>query len=203
MKKRFLCLLVLLFMALSAQNAGAVLLDFEDLNSGDSYVEGQSLYSSGVEIKVGELELAGGGTTSGDVFVGTGGLAGHLGKELVLSDVNLHFLLGDSSCPSCGISLLFGYYGGDVNIGINGIVKAYTSFFDIPSNENIGGASVNVRGDGTLGGLLIVNGPINTFTIGGEDIAIDSVLACEIPEPTTIALLGLSGLTLLLRRKRS
>lgn len=202
MKKKFLFLMVILFTGISAQNAGAVLLDFEDLNVGDSYNVPDSFYSSEIKIDVGEFYPTTGGSLSGTAVVGNGGVAGHLGNEMEIYNVNLHFLLGDSGCPSCGLFLLFGYNGGDVNLGINGTVNSYTSFADIPPNEVIDGATITVRGT-QLGALLVVNGNIEVFTIGGQEIAIDSILACEIPEPMTIALLGLGSLSLVLRRKQS
>ena len=213
MKKKFLFLLMILFTGLYTQNAGAAVLllfEDEDLTLGNSYTVGDSfdasdyyIPSTKIEIDVGKFYPLAGPPTSGAVTVGDTGKAGHLGKELEIDDVNLKFLLGPSGCPSCGISLLFGYYGGDVNIGINGTINEYTSFFDIPANENIGGAFVNVVSAGDSKGLLVVNGNIDIFTIGGQDIAIDSMLICDVPEPTTTALLLVGGLSLLLRKKNS
>ncbi len=202
MKKRYLWLPLVLFIAFSAQSADAVLMHFEDLTLGASYGEPNSFFASGIEIQVGEFYLYGGGTTSGEVSVGNGGLAGWFGNELEINNVNLHFLLSDSGCTSCGVTLMFGYYGGDVDLGVNGESKEYQSIFDIPTGENIGGASIKVVGDDTLGAMMIINGTIDMFSIGGQELAIDSVLVCEVPEPTTIALLGLGGFSLLMKRKK-
>jgi len=207
MKKGYLWLPLVLFIAFSAQSADAVLMDFEELTLGYSYDEPNSFYASGIEILVREFYPYGGGDpiSGGNVSVGNGGLAGGFDNELELDDVNLHFLLGDSGCPFCGyVSLLFGYEDGEVNLGINGTRKEYLSIFDITNGENIGGASVTVVGGGAFGAMMIVNGDIDIFSIGGEALVIDSVFACEgIPEPTTIALLGLGGVSLLAKRKKS
>ncbi len=206
MKKGYLWLSLVLFIAFSAQNANAVMMGFEDLALGTSYDEPNSFYASGIKILVGEFYPYGSGDpiSGGKVSVGEGGLAGWFGNELELDNVNLHFLLGDA-CPSCGyVSLLFGYEDGEVNLGINGTRKEYLSIFDIPNGENIGGASVKVVGNGAFGAMMIVNGDIDIFSIGGEALVIDAVFACEgIPEPTTIALLGLGGVSLLAKRKKS
>jgi hypothetical protein len=204
MKKRYLWLPLVLFIAFSAQSANAVLMHFEDLTLGTSYGEPNSFFASGIEIQVGEFYPYSGGTTSGgSVTVQSEGDAGWFGNELWIDNVNLHFLLSDSGCTSCGVTLMFGYYGGDVNLGVNGESKEYQSIFDIPTGENIGGASIKVVGNGSLGAMMIINGTIDMFSIGGQELAIDSVLACEVPEPTTIALLGLGGFSLLMKRKKS
>ncbi len=207
MKKGYLWLSLVLFIAFSAQNTNAVMMGFEDLALGTSYDEPNSFYASGIEILVGQFYPYGGGDpiSGGEVSVGNGGLAGWFGNELELNNVNLHFLLGDA-CPSCGyVSLLFGYEDGDFNIGINGgEPEKFQSIFDITAGTIIGGASVKVVGGGAFGAMMIVNGDIDIFSIGGEALVIDAVFACEgIPEPTTIALLGLGGVSLLAKRKKS
>lgn len=206
MKKGYLWLSLVLFIAFSAQSANAVLMDFEKLTTGTIYEEPNSFYASGIEILVREFYpfVDGEPITGGEVSVGNGGLAGWFGNELELDNVNLHFLLDDSGDPFCGVALLFGYESGDVNVGVNGTIMKYQSIFDIPSGENIGGAKIQVVVQGSAGALLVANGNIQTFLIGGQALAIDSVFAVEgVPEPTTIALLGLGGFSLLMRRKKS
>ena len=205
MKKGYLWLPLVFFIAFSAQSANAVLMDFENLDYGATYNEPNSFYASGIEILVGVFYPYGGGdpVSGGEVSVGNSGLAGMSGNELELDNVNLHFLLGDSGCLYCGyVSLFFGYEQGQVNLGINGTRGEYLSIYDIP--ENIGGASVKVIGNGAFGAMMVINGSIDIFSIGGQELVIDSVFACEgIPEPTTIALLGLGGLSLLRVRKKN
>jgi len=118
--------------------------------------------------------------------------------------VNLEFITNFGGCPSCGISLLFGDYGGDINLGINGNVLAASNFGDL-NGTVIDGATINVVQGQYLGALLIVSGEINTFTIGGQELAIDTMLACEtnIPEPATMTLLGLGGFLVMRKRKNS
>ena len=183
--------------------ADAVVMDFEDQLLGASHNVGDSFVASGVTISVSQFQPVVGPPLSGNVVVTNLGMAGGVGKELAINNVDLNFLFNFSGCPSCGVALLFGEYGGDINLGINGDLKKAADFYDLPGI--IGGANVYVasRG-GDLGTMLIVSGVnINTMTIGGQELAIDTVFACEtIPEPATITLLGLGAISVLAGRKR-
>ena len=202
MKKKLLFLAVLVTLFLASQNASAVFLTFEDpsLIIGATYDVGDSFYASGKQIIVGEFyPMVGNPITDGDVSIGNSGQAGAFGKELEVSNVNLSFVLNFDGCPACALALLFGEYGGDINLGIDGTIVSAADFYDLPLTIN--GASIFVRGSGALGSILIITGDIDTFTIGGQELYIDNVLLCEIPEPTTVILLGLGGLSLLAKRR--
>jgi len=202
--RKFLCTVILITAAAVTQNAAAVVMDFEDLNTGATYNASDFFYASGVKITVSPLEPADGPPpVSGNVIVSDYGMAGGIGNELQINGVDLNFLFGSSGCPSCGLVIMFGYYGGDISLGINGDVRTAHDIASLPST--IGGASIKAIG-GNVGAMLVINGnPINKLTIGGENLYIDTALSCEteaIPEPATITLLGLGALNIFAGRKK-
>lgn len=85
--------------------------------------------------------------------------------------------------------------GGGVNFAVNGLVPSQlVSLADIP--EDVApGVSVTV-GSGTV----VVSGDIDSLLIGGQELAIDNIVA--IPEPSTIALLGFGGFLAIWRTQR-
>ncbi|MDO8629321.1 MAG: PEP-CTERM sorting domain-containing protein, partial [Phycisphaerales bacterium] len=48
---------------------------------------------------------------------------------------------------------------------------------------------------------ITLSGSVSRFLIGGQELAIDNIIA--VPEPTCLALLGIGGLVLLRRVRRS
>ena len=207
MMKKILYFCLLLSALAICGTADAVVMDFEDQTLGTPYIVGNSFAASGVSISVSQFQPLVGPPLSGSAVVTNTGKAGGVGKELFITNVDLDFLFDFSGCPSCGVALLFGEYGEDnnlgINLGINGDLQKAEDFYGLPGV--IGGANVYVatRG-GNLGTMLIVSGVnINTLTIGGEEVAIDTVFACEtVPEPATITLLGLGALSVFAGRKR-
>ena len=65
---------------------------------------------------------------------------------------------------------------------------------DLPANV-APGVSALVTGD-----MITLTGVVNRFQIGGQELAIDTIVA--VPEPATLGLLGLGAATLMLRRRR-
>ena len=203
MAKKGLWVSISLFVALFAQHAGASTLDFEDLTFGASYGVGESFATSGVVITGEEFFfLPSGSTLDGSVSVGDAGLADGAGNELGLNNINLNF---DFGVALYGLALQYGESGGNLNIEVNGEFKNFDDFVDI-DKTTIGGASIFTLDSGpageSSGALFIVTGTIESFSIGGQELWIDNLVASPVPEPTTLILLGTGGLVILARKKR-
>ncbi len=204
MKRKFLGLFVLVLAAIASQNADAVLLEFEDLPLNHTYNVGDSFFTSSVDVQVVSFQPLSGPPLSGTAFVDNLGMAGSTGQELSLKDAGLKFILnmqGDER----GMWILFNDLGGGVNLGINDDVRTGTNLAAF-SGTTIGGAMVTTVSSGSKGVILFVTGgDVESFTIGGHDLYVDRMFACckPVPEPATIMLLGLGGVSVLLRRKKA
>ncbi|MBN1125211.1 MAG: hypothetical protein JXA82_09390 [Sedimentisphaerales bacterium] len=146
---------------------------FEDLTLGTYYHVGDMFVSAGVPILVQSFEFSNGTWTSqGYTQVGNGLLAGGSGQEMIVNNVNLEFQFPEV-LP--GLQLLFGEYGGNCNININGDHRNFANFQDI-DGQVIGGVQVSVTGGaGNETGILRLYGDIHQFYIGGQEFAIDNV----------------------------
>ncbi len=155
--------------------AAAQLVDFEDLVLGTTYVVGDSIPTGGIEIKAEPFQWSSGGWTSGGFAqVGNSGMAGGAGKEMVINNINLVFFPGGWGYATID----YGEHGGNLNIEINGDFVNFEDFIDI-DGKTIGGVVVAVVDYGAPGhcaGRLYLTGPINTFSIGGQEFAIDNVV---------------------------
>ena len=195
--RRITCLMFLLAVC---GIASAYVVTFDDLTAGDQYYVGDT-FTSGT---LGGMDAVGsdfywlpmGSTDSGVATVEAGGLAGGSGNEIHLNNINLDFSFDIN--PLYGLSLMFGEHGGNVNLSINGDMKNVEDFSAL-NMTTIGGTTVLVAGTNTSGAIVVI-GDITSFGIGGQELWIDNIVA-SVPEPATMALLGLGGL--LLRKRRS
>ena len=170
--------------------AAPALLDFEDLALGSTYFTGDTFVTSGSTVKASDFQWSNGIWTSGGFSsVDNGGLAGGSGQDLALNNINLNFIFNG---PVDRIELLFGEYGGNLNIDINGTFVNFANFSDI-NGTIIDGAFVDViNGFGNDMGSLAITGSINSFAIGGQELWIDNV-EFFVPVPAAVWLFG-SGL---------
>lgn len=171
----------------------------------------------------GGMTVATGGlfTFSGDGLIGTGAFGNstitHTGGALIQDAAGAGFLIGHTkvgtynisggllnvtgTSASLTIAFLAGSSGSSLNVSGNGLV-------DIASGRNLvinNGGTLNV----TDGGLLIWRNRTlaETNSFGGTVNALktqvgNDVYFTAVPEPSSIALLGLGGLALILRRRR-
>ncbi len=147
--------------------------EFEELPLGTIYSVPQRFTDSGVQLAVRVFHLGGGQwTDGGGAQVRNEGDAGGSGQEMMVGNVNLEF---DFGTTVEGLTLLFGEYGGNLNIAVNGEFKDFDDFVDIDDSV-IGGAHVSVAdGLGNDVGRLELSGPIEAFVLGGQELWIDHV----------------------------
>lgn len=149
--------------------------DFEDLTLGAVYSVSDQFKDSGICILASDFQwddlttwFRGGFST----VINTG-QAGGSGQEMWLNNINLVFVF----CRQLtGLTLRFGEYGGNLNIKINDDFQNFENFDDI-HGSTIGGVSVAIAGVGGGQGMgtLTLSGTIDSFSIGGQELAIDDV----------------------------
>lgn len=198
---KFRFLVLLLVAILLAQNAEAVVVEFEDLPLGATYNVGDSFTTSGVVVTAEEFFwLPSGSTTGGYAEVMNTTNAGGAGYEVFTNNINLSF---DFGSPCDGVSLMFADSGGpsgNINLEINGSLANVDLFSNLPSS--LGGVSVFTT-PGDTGALFVIGvvGTVNSFKIGGQELYIDNIVASVVPEPATIMLLGAGAFAILTRRR--
>ncbi|MFC1889478.1 hypothetical protein ACFL4G_06955 [Thermodesulfobacteriota bacterium] len=112
-------------------------------------------------------------TTDGFAQVDNNLYSGGSLQDLWINNINVEF---DWDAALTSILLLYGEYGGNINVEVNGDFHNVQNFADLP--PVIGGAAVTVidfgiPGNGT--GELRLTGTINSFSIGGQELWIDYV----------------------------
>ncbi|UCC22784.1 MAG: PEP-CTERM sorting domain-containing protein [Planctomycetota bacterium] len=196
---KFRFLVLLLVAVLLAQNARAVVVDFEDLAHGTIYNVGDSFTTSGVVVTAEQFQQSDSTWyAGGQATVQSDANAGGSGYEIHTNNINLSFDFG-SSCD--GVSLMYADLGGNINLEINGSLANVDNFNLLP--PTLGGASIFTT-PGDTGALFVIGvvGDINSFKIGGQELYIDNIVASVVPEPATVALLGAGALSLAIRRRR-
>jgi hypothetical protein len=145
----------------------------EDLTLGATYYVGDTFTSSDVDVNVERFQWSNGTwTSSGYAQVDDAGLAGGTGQDVQVNNVNLNFGFG---CILLKLSLLFGEYGGNLNININGDFRNFNNFADI-NGIAIGGVNVSVvNGNGNDTGRLTLTGIIKSFAVGGQELWLDDI----------------------------
>jgi hypothetical protein len=147
--------------------------DFEDLIVDTVYVVTDTFTDSGATMTVKEFQYDDGTTwtSDGTAMVDDELQAGGSGLDINCNNVNLNF---DFGSPLNGLSLLYGEYGGNLNIDINGVFQNFDDFANI-DGSTIGGVNVDVTDFGGNKGKLTLTGVINSFDIGGQELWVDNV----------------------------
>ena len=172
--------------------AHSAVLDFEDLTLGGTYIVGDSFVTSGVTVLANDFFFSDDTRYSGGrANVVNTGLAGGSGNELEINNINLDFNFGG---PIPGLDLMFGEYGGNLNININGILSNFENFIDINGTIIAGVSVAVVNGLGDDIGTLSLTGNINSFALGGQELYIDNVSVIPIPAALWLFVTGLIGL---------
>ena len=162
--------------------------EFEDVPFGATYTVGDHFTAwntsgtYGFKVSAVDFQYASGiSTSSGHASIGHDGHAGHMGHEVQVNNINLSFKpLGPA--PS-RISILFGEYGGNINVSVNGVQSNVANFMDLHGTI-LGGATLEVAygGLGNDKGQLLIHGvSIAQFTLGGQELWIDHICQEEVP----------------------
>jgi hypothetical protein len=177
----------------------AATVDFESLPVGTKFGEAYSnipgeivLTEGGVDMSVEEFLL---GSFVGFIKAETGGryIDSFPTTPLELDNISVLFDYSGLDFDVTTVTLEYRDFGGASNLGINGqAIHQLDAIIDIPA-EVAPGVAASVA-DGTI----TLTGEISSLIIGGQELAIDNVVA--LPEPGTLGLLALGGVLLIRRR---
>jgi hypothetical protein len=150
--------------------------DFEDLPLAEEYHVGEAFTSCGFVIHVEEFQWTPPPheewTDTGYASVQDGEDAGGSGQDMFVNNVNLYFRRPPDLLE--GLSLLYGEYGGNINVQVNDEFVNVDDFEDLPAS--MGGVDVTVSDFGSgKGRLTLSKGKIGSFKIGGQELFIDDV----------------------------
>ncbi|MEM9415547.1 MAG: PEP-CTERM sorting domain-containing protein [Planctomycetota bacterium] len=194
---------------LAAAQASAQTLDFEDIPGASGGV-GATLTSGGVDLLMQDYLWPGGtvfsgGTAAVDTFPVT--VIGS-GNMLYPNNINVLFDFAGTIGQQSQVSIDYADLGGNVNFHVNpsagGAIINANDFSDPAINgATINGVAVSVTSTTGVGsdnwGTITLTGPVDQVLIGGQESFFDDVRA--IPEPGSLALLGLGGFVLARRRR--
>jgi hypothetical protein len=154
--------------------------DFEDPLLGAQYNVGDVFFDSGVQLTAVDFFWSNGNpAVGGYAEISNAGLAGGTGQEIQLNNISLDFAF---PVPPDRLTLRFGEYGGNLNIKINNIFINFDNFADL-NGLVIGGVTVTVvNGMGNDEGELILEGNLQTFWVGGQELWIDDVCPMTLSE---------------------
>ncbi|MBB6430232.1 hypothetical protein [Algisphaera agarilytica] len=193
---------------------------FETLPGGTTAVPVSTFNSDGIDITVSPMHLPGGGFTSNfaevqsRVFIPPASGFGDGDQELELNNVLATFDFGGS--PTL-MQFDYAFYGGVSNLQVNGAVDAVNGGLSQILGVALGAAlsttngtyngvdfeltGQSLGGSNEIGRLTLGDGvtPINLFSVGGQEFAVDSFRA--VPEPAGALALGGLGSVLLARRR--
>lgn len=154
----------------AAGGAISGVIEFDDLPSGQRIRVGETVKSGGVEITGKPYYFVGGQTTSeGSALIRDTLKIGNK-LDVSMGNINLDFDFGGRVN---GLSLLFGDFGGNTNLRINGDLRIANDLKDL-DGQFVGGVRVAV-GDVDGGFRLSLDGAIDQFAIGGQEFAMDVI----------------------------
>lgn len=129
-----------------------------------------------MEGRVEAFTLRDGSMIRGFAQVSTENLAGGSGREVQLANAVIN---ADFNETPQGLSILFGEYGGSLNLQINEEFLVFENFQEL-NGLTIGGVSVEIiGGNGNDMGVLTLRGQIDELKIGGQELFIDQVCLLE------------------------
>ena len=178
-----------------ALNAGVALVDFESFAVGSSYGSGDghapgdpAFDQDGIAVTV-ENYHNGAFTGFFGAEVQAGGSNSFASKHLYVDNINLRFDFTGVGFPVNQVSIDYHEFGGVDNFSVNGgPVIEYPALTDLPAMI-ASGVTATVGADS-----IVLSGSVSELQIGGQELAIDNILA--VPEPMSVALLGIGVVAL-------
>jgi hypothetical protein len=140
------------------------------------FTVGQSYFFPGwpAKLSVWPLQNPASPPANGFVKIAATNLAGGSGHEAQVNNATLRF---DMTTTVKSVKLLFGEYGGHLNVAVNGQMTLVKNFADVDGTM-LGGVLLKViNGFGNDQGVLYLDGPTNDFAVGGQELWIDDVCA--------------------------
>jgi hypothetical protein len=147
---------------------------FEDLPLNAEYYLGDSFVTDTVPVQTYQFYFSDWSTAlDGFIQVTDWNSACGEEQELWTNNINAVFLF-DAVSPIENFRYQFGEFGGNINIGINGVFRNVENYLDI-DGDVIGGVTFNVisGGAGNDCGSVECDGIINKFVIGGQEHTFD------------------------------
>ena len=147
---------------------------FDDLASGTTYNPGDTFMSDGIAVKIQDFQWADGTwTPNGHARVSTDLWAHGADNELNTNNSNAMYDFAGSIGTQTEVALLFGEYGGNINVAVNGDFANVANFADLP--PALGGCTINIvsGGLGNDAGEMVILGPVQNLLIGGQELAVD------------------------------
>lgn len=165
---------VLFALALGVLVAGCCM-QFSDVNVGDTYQVGDSFVDKNTTVEVEQFQWSNGNwSQDGFAKVTNSNYTSGSGNEMNTNNTNLHFLF---DYPREKITLLFADLGGNSNIEVNGNFQNVNGI-ELLDGTTVGGVSITVdavtNGNNWVGKLEL-EGNIEDFKIGGQELWIDKV----------------------------
>ena len=148
---------------------------FDDLTLGTSYAVGDTFTSDSIAITISPIEWASGEVhTGGHATVSDALMAAGSGFELNTNNCTARLDFAGSIGTQAAVQLLFGEYGGNVNLAVNGDFRNAANPIDL-HGIMVGGCLVEViaGGFGSDAGRMVVSGSVDDLVIGGQEFAID------------------------------
>ena len=181
----------------TASDRGPMIVDFEDLAVGSSWNVGDTQITSGITMSFEEFFWSSGTPTSnGHSEIWNNQWSGGTGHDIETNNITIAFDFGG---PVTDLSLLYGEFGGNVNLTVNDDFRNLGGF-DALDGTMVGGVLVTITNTRGSTAKMSFDGTVESFSIGGQELWMDSV-TFNVPEPGGAALL-IGAIVMVARRRR-
>ncbi|MCR9160706.1 MAG: hypothetical protein ACE37F_20660 [Nannocystaceae bacterium] len=154
---------------------------FTNATAGSTYHVGDSLTPSGSTVEFKQFQwFDGTWTATGVATVTLSAKAGGFANELNLNNINLRVI---PDTPAVYATYKYAYFGGNVNLGVNGDLRNTNRPSDV-DGDVVGGCDISVTevpipGSGGVRGEVDIDCPagvvMDKFGVGGQEFFIDGV----------------------------